>query len=306
MDKNRIPNFSGDTNPFMPSLDSHGNYKKVIYKIPVSDLSEEDSIKRLRELKEKFKFSPLNNKNLSEEELKERLRESKDYFIPVRNMKEKTNVNYMHVVPNSHFWTDLNQILASIDYEFKRKKIEDTKDNRIIGGVIYLAEPFTKEYILVGLNNCIKNGYKLKPTFKEDIKVRGGSVPIFESVKQMIEYVQSEKFNLVMFKDIIEQTIKTEINLTNGLKMKRQDVYKRIDGERDYQDQRWNTNLREGDVPDEEKPVAEWLNYIEYHLSKAKNINYHLDKEATLAELRKVAALAVRCLEIHGCPERFV
>jgi hypothetical protein len=93
-------------------------------------------------------------------------------------------------------------------------------------------------------------------------------------------------------------------NLTNGLKMERTDVYKRIDAERKYQDLRWNSALREGDVPDEEKPVAEWLNYIEYHLSKAKDCNYHLSKNDALEELRKVAALAVRAMEIHGCPER--
>jgi len=88
------------------------------------------------------------------------------------------------------------------------------------------------------------------------------------------------------------------------LKLDRRDVYKRIDGERDYQDLRWNSNLREGDVPDEDKPVSEWLNYIEFHLLKAKNANYHLNKDASLAELRKVAALAVRAMEIHGCPAR--
>jgi hypothetical protein len=86
--------------------------------------------------------------------------------------------------------------------------------------------------------------------------------------------------------------------------MERHDVYKCIDSERKYQDMRWNTDLREDQIPDEDKPVAEWLNYIEYHLSKAKNENYHLNKESALDELRKVAALAVRAMEIHGCPER--
>jgi hypothetical protein len=86
--------------------------------------------------------------------------------------------------------------------------------------------------------------------------------------------------------------------------MERREVYNAIDGERNYQDMRWNTNLREGDVPDEDKPVAEWLNYIEYHLGKAKEQNYHLNKNGALDELRKVAALTVRALEIHGCPKR--
>lgn len=31
-----------------------------------------------------------------------------------------------------------------------------------------------------------------------------------------------------------------------------------------------------------------------------------LNSEEALAHVRKVAALAVRCLEIHGCPERII
>jgi hypothetical protein len=108
------------------------------------------------------------------------------------------------------------------------------------------------------------------------------------------------------FYNLINGTIKNGLNLTNGLKMEREHVYKRIDAERKYQDLRWNSGQRAGDIPDEEKPVAEWVNYIEYHLSKAKDCNYHLNKMAALEELRKVAALAVRAMEIHGCPERIM
>ena len=32
----------------------------------------------------------------------------------------------------------------------------------------------------------------------------------------------------------------------------------------------------------------------------------HVDTEGALAEVRKVAALAVRTMEIHGCPERII
>jgi hypothetical protein len=289
MDKNRIPNFSGDTNPFMSCLDSHGNYKKVVYKIPVGNISTEEALKKL---KEKLKISDLDDKN-------------KDYFIPIRNMKEKTNLqttvvqsNYMRVVPNSHFWTKLNQIMYSIELQLQRE-LDETRKNI---NTVYVGEPLTKEYILIGLNNSIKNGYKIKQVSNMDL---GRMVyPIFPSIDEMIEYAKKDYFNLQEFHSMIKSTIEIGLDLTNGLKMNRQDVYKRIDDERDYQDQRWNTNLREGDVSDEEKPVAEWLNYIEYHLSKAKDTNYHLDKETTLAEVRKVAALAVRCIEIHGCPER--
>jgi hypothetical protein len=43
---------------------------------------------------------------------------------------------------------------------------------------------------------------------------------------------------------------------------------------------------------------------MEYHISKAKEHVYHLDSVGALAEIRKVGALAVRTMEIHGCPER--
>jgi len=86
--------------------------------------------------------------------------------------------------------------------------------------------------------------------------------------------------------------------------MERKEVYKLIDGEREYQEFRWNQNLRDGDVSDEQKPPAEWLNYIKYHLERGEITNYQLSKADTMEEIRKIAALAVRAMEIHGCPAR--
>lgn len=186
------------------------------------------------------------------------------------------STNYVQVEPNSHFWTDLNQIVMAFD-----------------------VNPIDKEYLLIGLNNTIKNGYKLKP--KKDIDAKSLDSLVFTSIDKIIEYVKSEIYNEKNFYIMLNTTITLGYNLTNGLKMQRRDVYKRIDGERDYQDIRWH-----GCVPDEDKAIAEWLNYIEYHLEKAKDKIYHLSPEEALAELRKVAALAVRAMEIHGCPERII
>lgn len=86
--------------------------------------------------------------------------------------------------------------------------------------------------------------------------------------------------------------------------MERLEVYKRIDQERDYQDWRWKQESRENVFPDEEKQPAEWLNYIDFHLEQAKISNYMLDKDETMNNIRKIAALAVRAIEIHSCPER--
>lgn len=80
--------------------------------------------------------------------------------------------------------------------------------------------------------------------------------------------------------------------------MERKDVYKLFDGERDYQDVRWY-GKNNADIS-----VSEWITYIEYQLSKAKNNIYRLDKIGALEEIRKVGALAVVCLENNECPER--
>ena len=82
-------------------------------------------------------------------------------------------------------------------------------------------------------------------------------------------------------------------------KMERKDVYKLIDGERNYQDAKWGTRRTADEIPDEEKLVAEWINYIEFHLSKAKERVYHLDTEGALAEIRKVSALGVIPLHLN-------
>jgi hypothetical protein len=195
------------------------------------------------------------------------------YFSKTEGLPQ---ANYMQVVPNSHFWTDLNQLISALD-----------------------VNPPDKEYLQIGLNNTIKNGYKLLPV--KNIDANAIKSEIFINIDEIIEYIRSENYNDKTFYVMLNTTINVGFNLSNGLKLQRTDVYKRINGERDYQDQRWH-----GCVPDEEKSVAEWLNYIEYHLSKAKERVYHLNTEEALAELRKVAALAVRAMEIHGCPERII
>lgn len=86
--------------------------------------------------------------------------------------------------------------------------------------------------------------------------------------------------------------------------MERSEVYKKIDAEREYQIKRWTSDIGEDQIPDSEKQPAEWLNYIEFCLNEAKRANYYLEKQETLANVRKIAALAVACLEVNGCPDR--
>jgi len=81
----------------------------------------------------------------------------------------------------------------------------------------------------------------------------------------------------------------------------RKQVYRAIDSERDYQDNRWG-------VLDDPNYVSyepsQFLIDIEIHLNKAKAANYNIDKEGVMSELRKIAALAVKCGEVHLMPHR--
>jgi hypothetical protein len=86
--------------------------------------------------------------------------------------------------------------------------------------------------------------------------------------------------------------------------MERSEVYHRIDQEREYQIQRWEDGRRVGDKSDSEKDLGTWIIYIEDQLNKAKSELYHLREEEAKARLRKIAALAVAAMEVHGCPER--
>jgi hypothetical protein len=77
--------------------------------------------------------------------------------------------------------------------------------------------------------------------------------------------------------------------------MKRTEVYKLIDGERDYQDNKWNHTKEQ----DKAHSVADWLLFIEYHLNEANHDIYMLNRNGALEEVRKIAALCVACMEYN-------
>jgi len=268
---------------------------KKVFKIPIGNIPDEEIKDYIRKIAEKFKKA---NQQIADLDCGIYPNVYHEDELNLLTNPNKMQTNYMHVIPNSHFWTDLNQILYSIQHELDRQKRElEVKDNNSI----YIGEPLTADYIVIGLYNSLTHGYRLKQKEKPD---NGEcSYESFKSIIEMIKYVQSQEFTLEKFYNLIDDTIKNGLNLTNGLKMERKDVYKCIDVERNYQDIVGKSGQR-GDIPDEEKPVSEWVNYVEYHLSKAKDEVYHLRKDNALEELRKIAALAVRAMEIHGCPER--
>ncbi len=71
----------------------------------------------------------------------------------------------------------------------------------------------------------------------------------------------------------------------------RERVYALIDGEREYQCEKHGTAM------DPKHSVADWIIFMEAHLIGAKAEVYDLNKPAALAQIRKIAALAVACME---------
>jgi hypothetical protein len=84
--------------------------------------------------------------------------------------------------------------------------------------------------------------------------------------------------------------------------MIREDVYKLIDGERDYQD-KLGPDRR--DPTEVNHSVGDYLVMLSTYLRRAQDdwTNYPGVYEA-LDEIRKIGAIAVRCIEEHGAPLR--
>jgi hypothetical protein len=91
----------------------------------------------------------------------------------------------------------------------------------------------------------------------------------------------------------------------SGLMASRAEVFAAIDGERAYQQTRWNekTTTSKG-----EHSLSEWIAYMEDYLREAKQI---LAREArqnaypkVLPIMRKVVTMGVAAMEQHGAPQR--
>ena len=92
-------------------------------------------------------------------------------------------------------------------------------------------------------------------------------------------------------------------------KVKRTEVYAAIDSERDYQMQTWPTSLDPGEDEPKDNPhtVGEDILLMEEYIERARKawteVYDSSDMEA-LHMIRKVAGIAVRCMENHGAPKR--
>jgi hypothetical protein len=85
----------------------------------------------------------------------------------------------------------------------------------------------------------------------------------------------------------------------------REEVYKAIDSERDYQESRWNPQTTESCG---QHSVAEFILYMEHYIQLARvEASTKADpesREAALEVVRKVGGLAVACMEQNGAPQR--
>jgi hypothetical protein len=85
----------------------------------------------------------------------------------------------------------------------------------------------------------------------------------------------------------------------------RQEVYKAIDGERDYQDNKWNCSTTSSCGV---HSPTEWLVFMEHYIQQAKAIvSTEAEPQASqkaLDIIRKVGGMAVACMEQNGVVKR--
>ena len=82
-------------------------------------------------------------------------------------------------------------------------------------------------------------------------------------------------------------------------------VIKIIDSEVDFSKNLWDTLPRsERPLKDREKPVEFWVMHIHRYLKKAEDGCEGTDKTVALENIRKIAALCVRCIENNDTPSR--
>lgn len=89
------------------------------------------------------------------------------------------------------------------------------------------------------------------------------------------------------------------------MKLLREDVYKALDTERDYQDGKWGHSLSDDRPGDGFRSIDEFALYIEgYTKDLVQQCSHYANPEDKLDIVRKVGALCVACMEHHGAPHR--
>ena len=88
--------------------------------------------------------------------------------------------------------------------------------------------------------------------------------------------------------------------------MKRKDVYELIDGERDYQDSKWNEQTTS--TGGKHNSPEEWIVYMEDYLAEAKHLlareSHNTSYPKAMSIIRKVAGMCVAAMEQIDTPKR--
>jgi hypothetical protein len=76
------------------------------------------------------------------------------------------SLNYLDIVPNSHWFSDLDQIISSVGYmiEYRDRDTNPkqiTVDGKMLDLVYVSPEHYSLEYLLTGLKNSKNKGYEL-------------------------------------------------------------------------------------------------------------------------------------------------
>lgn len=82
-------------------------------------------------------------------------------------------------------------------------------------------------------------------------------------------------------------------------------AYSAIDREREYQRCRVGRRQPDGTVEEIPKTVGEYLVYMQHYMTQAIAASaVEMGDKAALDIIRKVTALGVACMEMHGVPDR--
>lgn len=84
----------------------------------------------------------------------------------------------------------------------------------------------------------------------------------------------------------------------------REQVYAALDSEREYQERKWGPDQS---TAGGEHTVEDFIVYIDVYLHYAKmatNLPVAKRHPELMNIMRKIAALGVRCMELHGAPVR--
>ena len=84
----------------------------------------------------------------------------------------------------------------------------------------------------------------------------------------------------------------------------REDILKALDGEEEYQLDRWGEHDASKDRGPHDRSQDEWIMYVARYAQIATEQTVSGDEEGALHTIRKVASLCFNCMYQYGAPQR--